>query len=183
MDRRVRSPHLAIVNTQPDASTPSFSELEQTHATLAEAFFEHQSAVLAEDFDRAMRSLVEYRRALFTHMKFEEDELLPIYERGNPPANGKVEFFVHEHRKLLEFLDEARTLLLRCKEREGAERTRAVLALLDKETQIKHFAEHHEAREEKILFPLLDELAEPDERARLVPAFFALHGTDAKPGS
>ena len=149
--------------------TWSFREMAAAHEALEESFFAHQAAVLDRDYDRALEALIAHRGELMQHMQLEENEFLPIYEREPPPPHGKVEFFVHEHRKLLEFLDEARALLADAA-RQQDDRTaeaHALLLLLDKETQLKNFSEHHELREERWLFPALDRLATNEERERL----------------
>ncbi|MAE75569.1 MAG: hypothetical protein CMJ85_01715 [Planctomycetes bacterium] len=147
---------------------PSFLDILRVHTGLHARFLAHQVAVLERDFDTAHKLLVEYRRKLLDHMRDEEEALIPIYEREPPAPHGKVEFFVHEHRTMLESLDEIRDLLAAAAQTPEESSHAAILALLDRETSYKNFAEHHEMREERWLFPALDRLATAEEKERLI---------------
>ena len=50
---------------------------------------------------------------------------------------------------------------------EAEDMERAALRLLDAETAFKHLCEHHDAREEQILYPALDRVTTDEEKARL----------------
>jgi hypothetical protein len=54
------------------------------------------------------------------------------------------------------------------------EPSRALLKLLDQETTYKHLVEHHDEREERHLYPALEQLTTDAERADLLPRLFRL---------
>lgn len=146
----------------------NFSDLPDLHRALDERFFEHQRALLNFDFREALRRLRKYESALLAHMRDEEELLLPIYrERGGEPERGAAaDFFTLEHEKMRRHLAHFAEQLPRL---QGlADPARALLKLLDQETTYKHLVEHHDTREEKFLYPALDRLTTPDEKADLL---------------
>jgi hypothetical protein len=147
----------------------SFLKVLEVHDRLHAAFFRHQSAVLDRDFGRARSRLDDYEAQLLEHMRDEEEALLPIYEREPPAPNGKVEFFLHEHKLMREALVEMRALLAATAAAGDADAVaKGMLALFDRQARYKGLAEHHELREERWLLPALDRLATADEKRELL---------------
>jgi hemerythrin-like domain-containing protein len=102
-------------------------------------------------------------------MRFEEEQLLPVYARAGRVPGGPEELFTGEHRKLLEFLGRIRELLrIAAAEPTGSARNRAVLAVFDEETSFKNLLHHHDARERNILYPMLDKVATDSEKTELL---------------
>ncbi len=145
----------------------SFSSLLKVHEHLDELFLLHQEALLQLDLALARERLLAYRRELQAHMQVEEELLLPVYERAGRIAGGPPEFFLGEHRRMLEFLDRFQTALDGMKtEREPL--TRRVIRLLDDEAAYKSLCDHHDQRERSIFFPTLDRVTSETERNELI---------------
>ena len=58
------------------------------------------------DVDQAIGKLKEFTQYVKSHMKAEDDYLLPLYEKyiSPKPIGGAVEFFMHEHHKITRFV-------------------------------------------------------------------------------
>jgi hemerythrin-like domain-containing protein len=146
---------------------PTFVSLLDTHKALDELFLQHQEALLAQDFPLARERLAAYERELRLHMRLEEEQLFPIYQRGEPVPGGAVELFAAEHRKMLDLLSRFRDELAQLEQGTG-DRKRGIIRLLDHEAVYKHLAEHHDLRERNILYPTLDQVATEGERRELL---------------
>jgi hemerythrin-like domain-containing protein len=158
-------------NKQP-VSQPSFLSLLVPHAELDELFYQHQEALLALDIRLALERLQAFQRALCRHMADEEELLLPLYgERAGPIPGGAATLFLAEHRKMLQLLTGFREQLAVL---EGAppDLKRQVLHLLDQESMFKHLVEHHDLREQNILYPTLDQVTSEAERRELLSRCF-----------
>lgn len=143
------------------ASFVSFNEA--VHCALAEVFGRHQESLLDRDLGGARAGLDHYRTLLLRHMNHEEECLLPMYEEHPRAGERAGSVFRLEHRQIREHL-----------ERIGAElaglapEPRPVLALLDRETTFKSLMDHHDRREQGVLYPALDEqIPEPERRTLL----------------
>lgn len=147
----------------------SFTELKTVHAWLDALFLAHQLALLNADFDAADTRLSRYVDALEMHMADEHDYLIPLYDaRTSGVPGGHRDVFIGEHHKLTRLVDDCRARLGALRGLERDARQRALVALFDREAFLKTYVEHHHAREENILFPWLDRVTEPDERAALL---------------
>jgi iron-sulfur cluster repair protein YtfE (RIC family) len=145
----------------------SFLSLLKVHEHLNELFFLHQEALLHLDIKQARGRLQEFEHELRAHMQDEEEVLLPIYQRAGRVPGGAVEFFTGEHRKMLELLGRFNETL---KQLEGRppDLTRRVIKLFDEEATFKHVVEHHDLREQNILYPTLDRVTTEVERQELL---------------
>jgi len=142
---------------------PSFNALLELHKRLDELFLDHQRALLRLNLDRAETLLREYESQLTAHMRDEETLMLPLYgERATIPVGGTVEIFCGEHEKLRQYLALFKAELHKLKNASDLER--GVLFLLDSQHLFKRLLVHHDNREKKILYPLLDEITTEDER-------------------
>jgi hypothetical protein len=144
----------------------SFSELLVLHQQLDEEFFEHQRALIFGEFNAALERLLGYESLLLDHIRDEEELLLPIYEaRAEIPVGASAEIFCNEHNKIRQYLELFKaefTKLLTADDRE-----RAIIFLLDSETTFKRLLVHHDTRERKFLYPLLDEVTGEHEKVTL----------------
>jgi hypothetical protein len=100
------------------------------------------------------------------HILDEEELLLPIYtSRVDAPQGGSPEIFFNEHRKIREYVQlfkaEFANLFA------ATDLDRAIIFLLDSETTFKRLMVHHDRREEKFLYPLLDEVTTDSERGEI----------------
>ena len=144
----------------------SFNDLLDVHRELDELFFRHQQALMRIEIDRAEGLLAEYSHDLLAHIRDEEKVMLPIYEeRVNAPIGGAVDIFIAEHEKLRQFLALFAAEIEKIREMDDAER--GVLFLIDSQHLFKRLLVHHDTRERKILYPLLDQVTTEAERAEL----------------
>jgi hemerythrin-like domain-containing protein len=148
-----------------ETDVTSFLSLVEVHEHLNELFLTHQEALLADDMQAAAARLAAYEQLLRAHMNDEEARLLPVYERAGRIQGGAVEFFTGEHRKMLEMLARIREQLARI----GNEPTaRDRIRLFDEESRYKLLVEHHDQREQNILYPTLDRITDDAERLALL---------------
>jgi iron-sulfur cluster repair protein YtfE (RIC family) len=145
----------------------SFAKLLKIHDCLNELFLLHQESLLRLDLESAAEMLRIYERELRAHMRVEEDLLMPVYERAGKIAGGPPEFFIGEHRRMLEFLARFAATLDELKG-EGGDTARRVIRLFDEEAMFKSLCEHHDMREGAIFFPALDRVTDEDERRELI---------------
>lgn len=144
----------------------SFNDLLDVHRELDELFFQHQRALMRIEIDRAEESLAAYSRDLLAHIRDEEEILLPIYgERVKAPVGGALDIFFAEHEKFRQFLALFAAEIGKIRKLDDVER--AVLFLIDSQHLFKRLLVHHDAREKKMLYPLLDEVTTEGERERL----------------
>lgn len=95
---------------------------------------------------------------LTTHIRWEDDHLLPLYEKRvpAPPRMGKPALIQDEHRKLTALLS-------------------GPMALADI-VRLKHLLEHHEQREEEAMIPLLEAAASREEIQEALSHYRAWQG-------
>ncbi len=145
----------------------SFLALLKTHEHLNELFLLHQAALLQLDLALALERLRTFERELRAHMQVEEELLLPIYQRAGPIPGGPVEFFTGEHQRMLQLLARFNESLQQL-QAQPEDLTRRIIQLLDEEAMFKSLVQHHDAREENILYPTLDRVATEQEKQQLL---------------
>ena len=144
----------------------SFSDLLVLHQQLDELFVEHQRSLLRLDLEAACDALQAYEAELLVHMRDEEELMIPLYrERAEAPVGGAAEIFLGEHDKLRQYLVLFREALTKLQGAEDLER--GVLFLLDSQHLFKRLLVHHDNREKKMLYPLLDQVTTEQERKSL----------------
>ena len=144
----------------------SFCELLALHRHLDELFFLHQRALLRMDLTEASAALEAFETELLAHMQDEEELMLPIYsERVEAPVGGAAEIFWGEHQKLRDFVGLFREEMIKLTKAKDLER--GVLFLIDSQHLFKRLLVHHDTREKKFLYPLLDQVTSEAERERL----------------
>jgi hemerythrin-like domain-containing protein len=155
----------------------SFAEVLKIHERLNELFLLHQEALLRLDLELAAERLRIYERELRAHIRVEEYLLMPVYERAGKIAGGPPEFFVGEHRRMLEFLTRFASTLGELKE-EGGDPARRVIRLFDEEATFKSLCDHPDMRERNIFFPALDRVTDEAERRELIGRCFAANSIE-----
>jgi len=151
----------------------SFLTLLELHREADEMFFRHQEALLRCEIARAMEELKSHQANLLTHIQYEEDLLLPIYDaRTDTIPGGSLELFTGEHRKMKMFLAEFFETLSEMRAAGPTGLTRSIIALFDREFMYKHLSEHHDLRERNVLYPWLDRITSEDERRALLMTSF-----------
>ena len=144
----------------------SFSNLLKLHRRLDDLFLEHQRALLRLNLLAASRTLDQYERELLAHIQDEESLMIPLYvERVTAPLGGAPDIFLGEHDKLRQFLVLIREELNKLATVDDLER--GVLFLIDSEHLFKRLLVHHDTREKKMLYPLLDSITNEIEREDL----------------
>ena len=144
----------------------SFSDLLTLHHELDELFLEHQRALIRGDLEVALAKLEGYEKELLDHIWDEEEVLIPIYAaRAEAPVGGSAEIFLNEHRKIREYLALFKAEFVKLSAAGDLER--AVIFLLDSQVIYKRLLVHHDTRERKFLYPLLDQLTTEPEKLSL----------------
>ncbi len=160
----------------------NLSDLNNIHKELDDLFFRHQVAVLKADGREARASLQTYAEGLRSHLKEEEEILLPLYrERATPIRGGDPETFTQEHQKINEWLGR---LKLRLSRLNFIPDPKDIISVMDDEAHYKKFIEHHSLREERILYPELDRVISDQEKSalcRLLSFSMDSFEKDAKP--
>jgi len=148
----------------------SFSDLLALHQRLDDLFLDHQRALMQLDLNRAASLLDEYETRLLAHIRDEEDLMIPLYrQRAAAPIGAAAEIFLGEHEKLRRFLDLFKEEIVRIRQSEDIER--GALFLIDSQHLFKRLLVHHDTREKKMLYPLLDEVTTESERQSLFQQF------------
>lgn len=148
-------------------SNYSFEKFLLIHTKLDELFLEHQRALLRLDTTSALMALERYEDELLAHIRDEEELMLPVYrERVSPPLGGTPEIFIGEHDKLRQYLTLFKEAVIKLDDAEDLEKE--VLWLLDSQHLFKRLLVHHDTRERKMLYPLLDEVTTEEERESLI---------------
>jgi hemerythrin-like domain-containing protein len=158
----------------------SIQSLSGVHDGLGRLFEDHQLALIRGDLEGACQLLAQFADGIRAHIRHEEDVLLPVYEeRVKATRVGDPETLRDEHRQIDEALRkiEARTTELR---QEGGTREGSILRLLEEQYRFKRLLRHHNDREDRSLYPLLDAACSLDERRDLLRAG---HRAPARPGA
>lgn len=142
---------------------PSFLLLLGLHERITEMFLVHQEALLALDVELALSRLKRFESELRDHMRVEEDLLLPVYARAGRIQGGPLEFYTGEHKRMIEFLERFTERLERLKQ-DPTNLKREIIELFDEQALFKHLMQHHDMREENILYPTLDKVTTEEER-------------------
>jgi len=145
---------------------PSFKDLLELHVRLDDLFLEHQRSLLRLDLDGAADTLREYTSKILAHIRDEEMLMLPFYRhRVKAPVGGSADIFLREHEKLKRFLSLFEEEIKKI--HNMADLERGVLFLIDSQHLFKRLLVHHDTRERKTLYPLLDEVTTEAERESL----------------
>lgn len=145
-----------------------FAALTAVHEKLDELFHLHQDALLRQDMGEADAHLASFARGIHDHIRVEEMLVIPIYEsRGTPPPGGEVALFLTEHRKIEQLLGHIQDCL-RTLARGSNFPRKETIRLLDQEAQFKHLLAHHDLRERRFLYPILDRITTAEERATML---------------
>jgi len=151
------------------SNDPSFLQLIKVHQWLDELFLAHRTALLSLDLSQAKLLFDRYETNILSHMKDEEESLIPIYgARISDVPGGAVELFIAEHKKIRGFLAEFRPALGELRSKRGLALKHKAIELLDREGMYNGLLQHHHAREQNALYPWLDLITSVEERATLL---------------
>lgn len=144
--------------------------LSEQHRALQKLILLHQQSLVSWQLEEARRFLEDFEQDLKKHIQIEDDFLFPLYCEIVPhPAGGAPEFFKIEHQKILWYLQRLsekldHLLLLP----DSSERCLLLIAIIEEESRFKHLMEHHELREENIMYPLLDRRLDPEKQKEIL---------------
>ena len=140
----------------------SFEEIGTFHEELDGFLLKHQEALILMR-PEAPALFQTFRAMLQLHIEHEDNILLPLFERDQEAQRWPTMLYFKEHRKLEDFLQRIETaqfkLGIPC-----PSKVRAVIELIDLEGGLKRLLEHHDIRERKDFFPLLDKVTQSQER-------------------
>lgn len=143
------------------------SELLDLHKDFEDLFLVHQKKLLHFKFDEALEILNQYEAALLTHIKDENENLIPIYaERGNIAKGGAVQMFYDDHEKLANHVALFKEEIANLPNVEDIEER--LLWILEREAFFKKLCDHHDIRETNFLYPELDRITSDEEKIELL---------------
>jgi iron-sulfur cluster repair protein YtfE (RIC family) len=140
--------------TQPHACTCAESGGGETITSFLSADHRHADALLGDavqhaakaNWPQCARQLAAFRGALETHMKLEEQVLFPAFERATGSDAGPTAVMRHEHRQMIQMLDE----MTHAAASQAGERF-DVLA-----PAFTRIIDTHSMKEENMLYPMCD---------------------------
>jgi iron-sulfur cluster repair protein YtfE (RIC family) len=148
-------------------SDKSLLDLNKLHQELDQLFFKHQVALLKGDFSRSMSMLKSFEKAIFQHMKEEDEILMPLYrQRADQIRGGDAEIFSAEHVKITEWLNRINLRASRLSRSDS--NWKEIISLIDDEAQFKKYMEHHSIREDRIFYPEVDRVVEEKEKEQIM---------------
>jgi hemerythrin-like domain-containing protein len=110
------------------------------------------------ELERADHTFAEFVDGLRRHIRLEEDVIFPIFSQRSGVAGGPIQVMRVEHAQVLRTLEDMRQAL----DRQDAARYRAGRA------ELGEVLPAHNAKEERVLYPLIDSLLQDGEAAVLV---------------
>ena len=144
-----------------------FADLARCHRAIDELLVRHQVALVERDAVEADRTLFLFGDSLRRHLQDEEAFLFPALGEGDDIVGATEEILLKEHARILDLLKGIETRVNGF-DRADPRGARAVVALIDEEGALKRLLEHHETREESLVFPALDERVTPGRREQLI---------------
>jgi hemerythrin-like domain-containing protein len=128
------------------------------HHRLGEGLQSVSSAVASGRFEEAIAGYQRYESDLQRHLRVEEELIFPVFEARSGLTSGPTDALRNEHRQVRMALVLMRRGL----------RHRDATAYGDGVRFLESVFPDHNAREEHILYPALDSLLRPAERAAVV---------------
>jgi iron-sulfur cluster repair protein YtfE (RIC family) len=134
------------------------SYLACDHHRLDEALRSVSSAVTSGTFGEAVPRYERFESGLLCHLRVEEELVFPVFEARSGMINGPTDTMRNEHRQVRMALALMRRGLLQSD----------AIAYNDGLRFFESVLPDHNAKEEHILYPALDGLLRPAERAALI---------------
>ncbi len=142
-------------------------EFLEIHAEIDELLARHRDLVVGLEWAAALDALDAFERALRRHMEVEEQDVLPLYaQRVEPMPGADPQMFRLEHANILRNLADVRAALAAVDAKTAGRRQ--AHEFIDKETMLLHLLRHHDLRERNTLYPALNLVLTPEERADLL---------------
>ena len=156
----------------PEAGGGSFLELLEEHARLFELFLEHQEALVARDFPRALERLIAARVGFDEHMRGEEQLFRELFSHTDVVQGTPLDLFTGEHKYLKTMLADFESAT-RALDPAAPGLGREIVGLIDDEALFKTFFRHHDERERNLLYPAFDRGTITADRRALLRRFHA----------
>ena len=132
---------------------------EQDHDRL-DGLFESFQQQKRTDFAGAKRAFMEFKTGLLRHIRWEEDLLFPKWEENSGMAEGgPTQIMRSEHRSIRDGMD----AIQRGIDHEGLDSG-------GDEQRLLELLKAHNMKEERILYPSMDQVIDEEERAAIYRA-------------
>lgn len=131
---------------------------EEDHDRL-EGLFKNFQSLKRSDFQKAKEFFKEFKNGLQRHIVWEEDILFPLFEQKTGMTMGPTEVMRMEHRQIRDHL-EAIHKKVHDQDPESDQEEESLLSVLSL----------HNQKEESILYPAIDQLADDADRASVFEA-------------
>ncbi len=126
------------------------------HDRLDELFKEYQ-AHKKSDYAKAKKAFLEFNQGLRQHIQWEEDLLFPLFEKKTAMTHcGPTEVMRQEHVEIQERLNQIKGKVHHA-DPNTDDQERALLGVLG----------NHNAKEEEILYPMIDQVSDGNEKEEL----------------
>ena len=153
----------------------------RAHVQLEALWLDMMEALLRTDFAASAAALDVLERALADHAALEEAEAFPVFERwlaaqpqGEGPVDKTDQHLKGDHVILDRVVAGARRQLEALR---GADAPlREVASVLDPFVRLQSVLDHHTTREQRFLYPVLDEQLTEEARKRLAAGLVATVG-------
>jgi hemerythrin-like domain-containing protein len=124
-----------------------------------DAIFKDVSRMVEDgEMERADHTYEEFDGGLRRHIRIEEEMLFPVFEQKTGNRQGPTMVMRSEHVEIRESLEQMRTAL----------GTGDAEGFRDGRTRLIDVLPAHDMKEERVLYPMIDQLLTPEERADLV---------------
>lgn len=148
--------------------------IANSHVQLQSLFICHQEALLLNEFVLATDLFQAFLALHQLHLGFEDQHLLPCLQASDINSQWQPRVYSLEHRKieslLLQLHAELKQLIA-ATDVDSSRWRRSLLQLISHQRRVNSVCEHHEAREEADLLPLLDRHLGADELQKLSEQF------------
>jgi len=135
---------------------PSISDhYGEDHDRLDELFHRFQT-LKSSDRESAVRAFQEFKTGLEQHIVWEEEILFPAFEHKTGMTDGPTQVMRWEHQQIRAFLEAIAGKLAA-----GAN------TIADDEAGLLAVLESHNHKEENILYPMIDQVTDGAERAKM----------------
>lgn len=147
----------------------------QLHAQLDEALLCALEALTALELETFEERWSAFEAALEEHKQLEDGEVFPHYAAlpGLFPRGGSPELLAGDHTSIEKALLSCRRAVTHLCATPPARLRREVVLVLERFLRLRGVLEHHTLREERFLYPALDEALSEKRRAELLAALEA----------
>jgi hypothetical protein len=155
-------------------STPlSLNDLNsRLHAELDERLLSALEALTALELPSFEERWAGFEAALEQHKGLEDREVFPLHAAlpGPFPRGGSPELLAADHTSIEKALVSCRRAVAHLLATDAARLRREVVLVLERFLRLRGVLEHHTLREERFLYPALDESLDAERRSELLAA-------------